>query len=329
MLLPNRHGSSDSYRYGFNGMEKDDEIKGIEGSAIDFGARMYDPRIGRWFSLDPLDEKYPEFSPYNYVANNPIVYIDPDGKEIILGLFISGELLKKFNAVIKKMNKSGIFKQLYTTLDNHKEVFVINKVQPTQYNKLLTENGDFTRRREVRKDWFGIVEYQPGEKGNAHTISLVEPGGGSQRGFNQSVIFEEIFHANQYIDSPETTNKLEIETEAKVAKVFQLYNQIIDKIDEMGEVLKESKNFGLSSYELKLLIDTNDKNEAIGINKNVKSYFDALINDTEISDKMKKLFRDEVKKLGDRVNKRYEKHWGGKKFENTGDTPLFDKLSKG
>lgn len=41
-LVPNRHGSSGSYRYGFNGKEKDDEIKG-EGNSIDFGSRMYDP----------------------------------------------------------------------------------------------------------------------------------------------------------------------------------------------------------------------------------------------------------------------------------------------
>ena len=46
MLLPNRHGSTDSYRYGFNGMEKDDKVKG-EGNSYDFGARMYDSRIGR------------------------------------------------------------------------------------------------------------------------------------------------------------------------------------------------------------------------------------------------------------------------------------------
>ncbi|GGD36603.1 hypothetical protein GCM10011343_28070 [Flavobacterium orientale] len=53
MLVPNRHGSAESYRYGFNGMEKDDEIKG-EGNSYDFGARMLDPRVGRWFAPDPI-----------------------------------------------------------------------------------------------------------------------------------------------------------------------------------------------------------------------------------------------------------------------------------
>jgi RHS repeat-associated protein len=61
-------------------MEKDDELKG-SGNSLDYGARMYDSRIGRWFSRDNLEEKYPWLSTYSYTANNPIMNKEIDGQD--------------------------------------------------------------------------------------------------------------------------------------------------------------------------------------------------------------------------------------------------------
>jgi len=80
--MPGRHANTADYRYGFNNMELDNEVKG-EGNSIDFGARMLDPRVGRWFAKDPLGGKLPDLSPYTFVNNDPIRFIDPDGKFLI------------------------------------------------------------------------------------------------------------------------------------------------------------------------------------------------------------------------------------------------------
>ncbi len=81
MLEPGRTVSSDEYRYGFNGMEKDDEVKG-EGNSYDFGARMYDSRLGRWLSRDGMEAAYVPISTYSFALNNPIILIDNDGNII-------------------------------------------------------------------------------------------------------------------------------------------------------------------------------------------------------------------------------------------------------
>ncbi len=71
-------------RYGFNGKEMDNES--FQG-AYDFGARMYDSRLGRWWSVDPLVKDYPNLSPLSSSGNCPISCYDPDGRLII---FING-----------------------------------------------------------------------------------------------------------------------------------------------------------------------------------------------------------------------------------------------
>ncbi len=83
MTMPERSYEAagiNSHRYGYNGKENDNEVKG-EGNSLDYGARIYDPRVGRWLSLDPLMAKYPGMSPYNFAANKPVLYVDFDGRD--------------------------------------------------------------------------------------------------------------------------------------------------------------------------------------------------------------------------------------------------------
>ena len=81
-LVPNRHGSSNSYRYGFQGQEMDNELKG-EGNSLNYTFRMHDPRIGRFFATDPLFKEYPHNSPYAFSENRVTNAIELEGLEAI------------------------------------------------------------------------------------------------------------------------------------------------------------------------------------------------------------------------------------------------------
>ena len=76
--LDGRTFDNQHYRYQFNGMEVDNEVKG-NGNSIDFGARMYDPRIGRFLSTDAYKVAFPSESPYMFAGNSPVVMIDLNG----------------------------------------------------------------------------------------------------------------------------------------------------------------------------------------------------------------------------------------------------------
>lgn len=80
-LMPGRTFSARSkYRYGYNGKENDNEVKG-EGNQQDYGLRIYDPRLGRFLSVDPLGAEYPWNSTYAFAENDVIRSIDVEGAE--------------------------------------------------------------------------------------------------------------------------------------------------------------------------------------------------------------------------------------------------------
>ncbi len=81
MLQPGRQYTAGAgYRYGFNGKENDNDVKG-EGNQQDYGLRIYDPRIGRFLSVDPLTAFYPWYTPYQFAGNSSIANVDLDGAE--------------------------------------------------------------------------------------------------------------------------------------------------------------------------------------------------------------------------------------------------------
>src|SRR5690606_8769170 len=137
MLVPNRHANSSKYRYGFQGQEMDNEVKG-EGNSINYTFRMHDPRVGRFFAVDPLASKYPHYSPYSFSGNKVIESRELEGKE---DLSIH---------VVNPVTPNGIGKAQITITMHHKivtqgigEVHNTHLIDPSKYAAAY-DTGDTT-----------------------------------------------------------------------------------------------------------------------------------------------------------------------------------------
>jgi len=113
--MPERHEKSDVYRYGFQGQEMDNpptmlgtsEIKGV-GNSLNYKYRMHDPRLGRFFAIDPLFKKYPYNSPYAFSENRVIDGVELEGKE-----FMSFQFAEKGGFIIMFKHETGIVMDIY------------------------------------------------------------------------------------------------------------------------------------------------------------------------------------------------------------------------
>ena len=94
-----------SNRYRYNGKEE----QPVGTDYIDYGARLYSPGLGRWLSPDPLAEKYYNVSPYAFCNNNPVNFVDPDGRfpDVLWDIASIGMGVRSFVQNIKSGNVSG------------------------------------------------------------------------------------------------------------------------------------------------------------------------------------------------------------------------------
>ena len=136
MLVPNRNYSSPSYRYGFQGQEKDDEIKG-NGNSINYKFRMHDPRVGRFFAVDPLSDKYSWNSSYAFSENRVIDSRELEGLERYYSTLGTSLGQVGFSNEIRVVNSEYLYKNVLLSLDGF---FSSVKFGSNTWSKLLTNS---------------------------------------------------------------------------------------------------------------------------------------------------------------------------------------------
>ncbi len=145
MGMPGRkYNSGNLYRYGFNGKENDNEVKG-DGNHQDYGFRIYDPRLGKFLSVDPLTQEYPELTPYQFASNRPIDGIDIDGLEwgairMMQAKYAAGQPAQK-----QSNSQLVVYKQLSTPASCHgpgnSEFRVPGYSNPQTWSEWTEKNG--------------------------------------------------------------------------------------------------------------------------------------------------------------------------------------------
>jgi RHS repeat-associated protein len=255
-LVPNRHGAIEPnfYRYGFQGQEKDDEIKGGEGKSLNYTFRMHDPRVGRFFAPDPLEKKYPFYSPYQFSGNRVIDMVELEGlepaknpktpgvKEIKAAIVVEhiktgakvNDEVENIIAYIKdkwnssnNLNLEGIWTP-NTNEDNYVTDTDINKAD--KFNMYVSQNSVF-KVDESNADKFDNYE--------AFIVGTIMKGFAEGTGPENYIFPENGIISSQFLDSDIVKSALEKFNKGEMVQNLQIpfgFNELIKDTDRNGTI---------------------------------------------------------------------------------------------
>ncbi|WP_338794274.1 RHS repeat-associated core domain-containing protein [Bernardetia sp. MNP-M8] len=268
MAMKERTYQNEDYRYGFNGKENDTDF-GV--GKTDFGARIYDEKIGRWLACDPLENQYSNVSSYAFVDNSPIFFIDPNGEEIVPTIK-DAKKLANYKSIMRKIDAYSILKlnneilSSYTNMPNTQK----RKKSKAWFFHLQVIVRDMTQKELNATNGQGIgfsTQVSSTTQGNSdpHEYFTTEIAL-SDKGMQFATIAEEFLHAGQKLYYKEQglaqPNSISLELEAKIAKIYAVWdnNQSLSPID----LYKEMVNLGFNSYELEITFNITIQNKGGG-----------------------------------------------------------------
>ena len=228
--------------YLFNAKEFDEET-----GMYYYGARYYEPRLSLWMSVDPLQEKYPNFTTYCYAFNNPIVFIDPNGEFPILPVVEASIIYYTIATTLENSSKSDL-KQIGYGMKHP-----INALKVGFYKEGTNNISTIASNFEINI----VREANLGKRGEG------TPGNAIRHTLWQAIITKEIdaTHAERIGNSHEDNNKLDMnqrvfEDMASADASADLHNNIIGRkigtnnpnasnVELAKQVLTEYKDNGL------------------------------------------------------------------------------------
>ncbi|MFY0602282.1 MAG: hypothetical protein JXR03_21600, partial [Cyclobacteriaceae bacterium] len=216
--------------YGFNGKERD---KSFNASTLnyDFGARIYNPAIGRFLSKDRFAPKFPSQSPYSFASNTPIAGIDVNGDSLVfLPSTINTQLQER---ILTVRNENDVFNYLMTALENSPEIYYVRIDDETLTH--LGANGGVSN--ETNQILF------KSEIGNGSIV------------MDQALV-EEFFHTLQHIRYQGNREGQELESEAK------LFDKVV--LQQLGH---NPLDQSIPTYEVQFFLDDNLNNLIISVQK--------------------------------------------------------------